>query len=96
MATQLPQSPRTLLEQIVADADLDVLGREDLATRNQALRDELAASGTQISDEGWLASQLQLLESHHYWTAAARSLRDAGKQRNLEMLRSLSGGPHAA
>ncbi|HNS50840.1 MAG TPA: response regulator [Anaerolineae bacterium] len=88
MATQLPQSPRTLLEEIVADADLDVLGREDLATRNQHLRDELAASGTLISDERWFASQVQLLESHHYWTAAARSLRDLGKQRNLQMLRS--------
>jgi uncharacterized protein len=87
MATQLPQSPRTPLEEILADADLDVLGREDFWARNQALRNELAASGTHISDERWLASQLQMLQSHHYWTAAARALRAEGKQKNIEEVR---------
>src|SRR5436309_16127441 len=43
MATKLPQAPHTLLEQIVADADLDVLGRPDFVTRNQDLHTELAA-----------------------------------------------------
>src|SRR5262249_11139094 len=37
MATKLPQSPRTLLEQLLADADLDALGRTDFMSRNQAL-----------------------------------------------------------
>ncbi len=87
MATQLPQSPRTPLEEILADADLDVLGREDFWQRNQDLRAELAASGTLLDDERWLASQLQMLSRHHYWTAAARTLRDEGKQRNIEALR---------
>ena len=50
-------------------------------------RRELAASGTLISDERWFASQLQVLRSHQYWTAAARALRDAGKQKNIERLR---------
>ena len=89
MATQLPQSPRTPLEEILADADLDMMGREDFATRNKDLRDELAASGTLISDERWYSSQLQLLQNHHYWTAAARSLRGEGKQKNIETVKSL-------
>jgi uncharacterized protein len=89
MATQLPQSPRTLLEQILADADLDVLGRDDFATRNRDLRDELATSGTQISDERWYTSQLQMLENHHYWTAAARALRAEGKASNIALVRGL-------
>ena len=89
MATQLPQSPRTPLEEILADADLDVLGREDFRTRNQDLRNELAASGTQIGDERWFASQLQMMQSHHYWTAAARSLRDEQKQKNIQAIQNL-------
>jgi CheY-like chemotaxis protein/class 3 adenylate cyclase/predicted metal-dependent HD superfamily phosphohydrolase len=89
MATQLPQSPRTLLEEILADADLDVLGRDDFLERNRDLRDELAASGTQIGDERWYSSQLQMLRSHRYWTAAARNLRAAGKQKNLEQIQAL-------
>jgi CheY-like chemotaxis protein/class 3 adenylate cyclase/predicted metal-dependent HD superfamily phosphohydrolase len=92
MATQLPQSPRTPLEEILADADLDVLGREDFWQRNQCLREELAASGTPLDDERWIGSQLQVLSRHHYWSAAARALRDAGKQRNIEGLRALLDG----
>ena len=89
MATQLPQSPRTPLEEILVDADLDVLGRDDCWQRSQHLRNELAASGTQISDERWYSSQLQMLQDHHYWTAAAQSLRGQGKQKNIETLKGL-------
>ncbi len=89
MATQLPQSPRTPLEEILADADLDVLGREDFCARNKDLQDELAASGIQLSDERWYSSQLQTLQNHHYWTAAARSLREAGKRENIEKVKSI-------
>jgi len=89
LATQLPQTPRTLLEEILADADLDVLGREDYQERNQALRAELAALGTRMSDPQWLTRQLHLLQSHRYWTSAARALRDAGKEQNILMLRGL-------
>src|SRR6266545_8069079 len=42
MATRLPQTPHTLLEQILADADLDSLAREDFLGTSLALRAELA------------------------------------------------------
>jgi uncharacterized protein len=51
MATRLPQSPHTLLEEILADADLDVLGRDDFFSRGQALRAEREALGKLVSDE---------------------------------------------
>jgi uncharacterized protein len=86
MATKLPQSPQTLLERVMADADLDLLGRDDYMALNQALRDEMAALGTPSSDEQWYRSQLRFLQSHRYFTASARALRDAGKQRNIEAL----------
>jgi uncharacterized protein len=89
MATQLPQSPHTVLEQILADADLDVLGRDDFATRNQDLHAELTESGTVLSDERWYSIRLETLQRHRYWTEAARNLRDAGKQKNIELLQRL-------
>ena len=89
LATKLPQSPHNLLEEIVADADLDSLGREDFAPRSLALRAELVARGMPSSDEEWYARQLQFLESHSFFTAAARSLRDAGERRNTELVRRL-------
>jgi CheY-like chemotaxis protein/class 3 adenylate cyclase/predicted metal-dependent HD superfamily phosphohydrolase len=96
MATQLPQSPRTPLEEILADADLDVLGRDDFLVRNKDLRDELAVSGIRISDGRWYSSQLQMLQTHHYWTAAARSLRAEGKQKNIETVKHLLAQAAAA
>ena len=86
MATKLPQSPKTVREQIMADADLDLLGRDDYMLLNQALRDEMAVMGMRSSDEEWYSSQLEFLRSHRYFTASARALRDAGKQRNIEGL----------
>jgi len=89
MATKLPQSPRTLLERIVADADLDVLGREDFFTRNRALRDELEAFGHSVTDEVWYSNQLKLLQTHRYFTASARAMRDARKRQHIRVLRML-------
>lgn len=89
LATKLPQSPRTRLEEIIADADLDVLGRDDFMLRNQALRDELAAYGCPATDEGWYSYQLQFVQAHRYFTAAAQNLRSAQKTQNVEGLTAL-------
>jgi uncharacterized protein len=86
MATKLPQSPHNLLEELLADADLDALGREDFVSRNQALRDELAAHGVTFTDEVWYHDQIRFLQDHHYWTAAAKALRLAGKEQNLALM----------
>lgn len=86
LATVLPQTPNTQLEQIMADADLDVLGRDDFVLYNQNLRNELALLGQEFSDFEWYVSQLQFLKSHAYFTASARALRDAGQLNNIRML----------
>lgn len=88
-ATRLPQRPRGLLEQLLADADLDLLGREDFLARNEDLRREQATGGQALGDAAWLAGQLRFLADHRYWTAAARSLRDGGKAANIAALRAL-------
>jgi uncharacterized protein len=88
LATRLPQSPRNLMEQILADADLDVLGRDDFLERNELLRREMFANGHRLSTRAWTEEQLQFLRQHEYFTEAARSLRDAGKTRNIALLRA--------
>lgn len=87
MATRLPQRPQTLLECILADADLDVLGRPDFAERNAALHQEVNCHDGPVNDRDWDRAQLAFLEQHSYFTAAARRLRAAGKRANLEWLR---------
>ncbi len=89
MATRLPQSPRNLLEQLLADSDLDILGREDFLELNARLRAELAHFQPDPGDAAWLRGQIAFLREHRYWTAAARRLREAGKQRNIDRLKQL-------
>ena len=87
LATAVPQSPTTLLEQILVDADLDVLGREDFLSRNRDLRRELASLGKSFTDAEWYASQLKFLKAHTYFTASARKIRDERKQVNISEIK---------
>jgi uncharacterized protein len=86
VATRLPQRPRTPLEALLADADLDVLGRVDYIYRNQALRIEMEVFDGPIGDARWYGEQLHFIQSHRYWTAAARALRDDQKRANCAVL----------
>lgn len=87
MATRLPQTPHNLCEELLADADLDVLGREDFLARNSLLREEIALQGKTFTDYQWFSTQLKFLESHSYFSEAARNIRGEGKLRNIEHLR---------
>ena len=74
MATRLPQTPHTLLEQIMADADLSVLGRANYLLRNAALRQELASFGQVMTDEQWYGRQYKFIRDHRYFRATASRL----------------------
>ena len=89
LATRLPQSPDDILEAILADADLDVLGRDDFLLKSLELKDELEALGESHSDAEWYRRQLGFLESHHFWTQSAKMLRDAKKRENIALLKQL-------
>ncbi len=86
-ATILPQDPKTPLEKIMADADLDVLGRDDFMLFNSNLRRELALAGRNYTDAEWYAGQIKFVEGHIYFTASARTLRDTGQAKNLAELK---------
>lgn len=83
MATKIPQSPQNHLEEILADADLDYLGRDDFFTIGNRLFDELSMFGIVTSERDWNALQKRFLEAHHYFTATAISLRSEKKQEHL-------------
>lgn len=88
LATRLPQKPQNIYEQIICDADLDALGREDFLQQNEALYQEVLAQGMQISRVNWLIGQVLFITQHDYFTDAARQWRNAQKQRNLAELNS--------
>ena len=92
MATVVPQSPLTILEQIMADADLDVLGRDDFMLRNGNLRREFAFFGQEFTDTQWFSGQLKFVKTHTYFTASARALRDAGQVKNVAIMKKKLDG----
>ncbi len=89
MATRLPQTPHTFLEEMMDDADLDVLGRDDFWVINLALRTEMAAFVKPVSDEQWYSQQLDFLHSHRYFTKTSREYRQAGKLRNVAAVQAM-------
>ncbi|MBN1247247.1 MAG: HD domain-containing protein [Anaerolineae bacterium] len=88
-ATRLPQTARNVLERIMCDADLDVLGRSDYLARNAALRDEKVALGEVLSDEVWYPHQLWFLQQHRYFTQIASKQRGPGKSENLRQMQAI-------
>jgi uncharacterized protein len=89
LATRLPQTPFNLLEEILADADLDILGRDQFFERNEMLRCELEYNGQSLSPCQWYEIQLDFLSQHSYFTAAARRLRGPCKRSNFQKLQAM-------
>ncbi|WP_144282921.1 HD domain-containing protein [Chryseobacterium echinoideorum] len=88
MATKIPQTPHNHLEQILADADLDYLGRNDFFVIGDKLFEELSMFGIVNSERDWNLLQEKFLESHHYFTETAISTRKEKKQENLDIIKT--------
>jgi len=86
MATKIPQLPQTHLQQVICDADLDYLGREDFYTIGDTLRKEFLHYNIVSNNEDWEKLQLNFLSHHQYHTAASRHTRDTLKQYHLAQL----------
>ena len=89
MATKIPQTPKTRLEEILCDADLDYLGRDDFEPIAASLFEELKARQLIENEKTWNVVQVKFLESHRYHTKSATDKREAQKQKRLSELRKL-------
>ena len=89
MATRIPQTPRTHLEEILCDADLDYLGRDDFEPIAHSLYKELRAYNMVADELAWNRIQVGFLGSHHYWTQTAINTRQTAKEQHLDVLRTL-------
>lgn len=89
MATKIPQSPSNLLEEILCDADLDYLGRDDFYTIGNSLFQELQAYHLIGDEQSWNRLQVSFLSAHRFHTHTNKTLREPVKQRYLEGLHEL-------
>jgi len=89
MATKVPPQPTTLLQEIIADADLDYLGRRDMVPVSDQLYQELKVQGLIGSFNDWNKLQVKFLSVHQYFTETARKMRTVNKEEQIERIKSL-------
>lgn len=86
-ATKLPQKPTGLLQEIVCDADLFHLGTEQFSDRNKLLRKEISLiKHIDLDKKQWRKKNIEMLQSHKYFTDYAKLLLNNQYQKNLDKL----------
>lgn len=83
MATKIPQSPKTIMEQVICDADLDYLGRDDFPHISALLYKEINEKSSLLLSD-WFNIQDKFFKTHHYFTRSANALRAEKKQQNYQ------------
>ena len=91
MATRVPQLPENHLEQIICDADLDYLGRDDFFTTGHNIFLEFQSRNMVTSERDWNELQVKFLTAHHYFTETSKKLRGAQKEKHVQMIRQKLG-----
>lgn len=91
MATKIPQNPKNHMEQIICDADLDYLGRDDFDRISENLKKEVLLFGIAQSESEWEERQINFIESHRYFTESCRRNRDPKKLERLNLLKTKAG-----
>ncbi|MGB5189874.1 MAG: hypothetical protein WBN54_07395, partial [Robiginitalea sp.] len=77
-----------LYEQILSDADLDYLGREDYPQLSEALYQEFLHFGVVENQTDWLDVQIRFLEGHQFQTDWAKNNRTENKQKVIDGLKA--------
>lgn len=82
-ATKIPQKPSNIVEQIIADSDLDYLGTSSYYKIGNKLYKELLAYNKITSEEQWARLQVKFLQNHRFHTPYAIKHREPVKQKHL-------------
>ena len=88
MATKIPQMPQNHIENVMSDADLDYLGRDDFSEISNKLFLELVATEKIKDEDAWNRLQVKFFDSHHYFTETSKQNRNKKKQQNLDLVKS--------
>ena len=84
--TQIPHKPTNKLQEIICDADLDYLGRDDFEQIADKLRRELKERNIITSDKKWDEIQISFLNQHRYFTKTAIETRQKVKEQNIQLV----------
>jgi len=86
-ATKIPHSPKSKIEEIICDADLQNLGMKDGEKRSELLRKEFEMKGIKkLSDIEWIKMSLEFFKKHKYYTDYAKKEFEVQKNHNQNRL----------
>lgn len=91
LATALPQNPQSHLDQILCDADLDYLGRQDFYPIAHSLKLEWSEYGLIKNLREWYELQVNFLKAHQYFTKTQKNHRQATKQAYIDEISHMLG-----
>lgn len=91
-ATRIPQNPVNHLEQVLCDADLDYLGRDDFFPVANMLFQELLSYKMVANEQEWNHIQIKFLTAHHYFTATSVKIRSGKKAAHLAEIEKIVNG----
>lgn len=86
LATKIPQNPKTELQKIICDSDLDYLGRNDYPEISSRLNLEFKATNVIKTDLDWKNLQISFLTKHEFHTSFAKKYRSPKKLYWLEKI----------
>lgn len=89
MATKIPQSPTNLLEEILADADLEYLSTQNFEPISEMLFEEIKHFTPAFTREKWNEIQIDFLSKHSYHTDFCQRNKESFKQQHLLKLKGL-------
>jgi HD superfamily phosphodiesterase len=87
MATKFPTSPKTLLQEIVCDADTYQLGTKEFKESNKKVWEELCIRNEEADLQKFNEDTIKFLENHKYYTSYCKGLLNEGKKKNIKKLR---------
>ncbi len=85
LATSIPQHPKNQIEEIICDADLDFLGRDDFWELSDKLFSEYKYFNN-VSQKEWNYIQINFFKSHRFFTIYSKKHRLEKKIINFNLL----------
>lgn len=87
MATRLPHEPKTLLQEIMCDADTYHFGTKEFRKSNKLVKKEFILRNYITVTLDWNKNTLELLEKHKFYTPYCVAMLEDGKRKNVEWIR---------
>jgi hypothetical protein len=85
-ATKLLQTPASLLEEVICDADTYNLGTRDFIKNDKLLKKEYELRNIDVYN--WEKKTLNLLLTHKFFTQYCQALLNGVKEKNIEIVKS--------